>query len=116
MDQLTIKSQIQKPIFSASIERSIAILLLPHNELVTNIEQELQNNPLLEADFENIQSEKTLEASESPIELEKMNALLNLSYSNTPKSNAEDDEFESFSVASNLTLEDHLFQQLYFLN
>ncbi len=48
----TLKVQIQKPVFTQSLEKSIAVLILPHTELAASIEQELQDNPLLEAEFE----------------------------------------------------------------
>ena len=45
----TSTSQLQKLILAPSMQQSIAILMLPLNELVTTIEQELQENPLLES-------------------------------------------------------------------
>ena len=112
MNLNTIKVQIQKPVFTASLEKSIAMLILPHTELTTNIEQELQNNPLLEADFESVQAEQT---KIKEIDLDQMNALINLSSSNIPISatDEEEQEFDSSPMTGMMTLEDHLFQQLF---
>lgn len=101
----TVKVQIQKPVFTASLERSIAILLLPHAELSGSIEQELQDNPLLEAEFEGTE-----------IDAEQMKALVNLpsSFNNQrTASDEEDRDFESSSLANMMSLEDHLFHQLF---
>jgi RNA polymerase sigma-54 factor len=104
MNLSVIKAQIQKPVFTASLEKSIAILLLPHTELAGSIEQELQNNPLLEADFEGAQ-----------VDSEQMNALVSLPSSNMPRSAADEEEqdFESSAMENMMTLEDHLFHQLF---
>jgi RNA polymerase sigma-54 factor len=104
MNLSAVKVQIQKPVFTASLEKSIAILLLPHTELTGSIEQELQNNPLLEADFEG-----------SQIDAEQMKALVNLPSSNMSRSTPDEDEQdnESSSLANMMTLEDHLFHQLF---
>jgi len=114
MNLNAVKVQIQKPIFTASLERSISILLLPHTELAGSIELELQNNPLLEADFEAAQADQAPENNEPQINAEQMNALMNLSYSNMPGS-AHDDEQdnEPSSLANMMSLEDHLFHQLF---
>lgn len=104
MHLLATKVQVQKPVFSMALEKSIAILLLPHTELTANIEQELQNNPLLEAEFENAPE----------VDLDRMNALINLSSPNIPRTTMEEaPEFESSSVSNMMTLEEHLFQQLH---
>jgi len=90
------------------------MLLLPHAELNHNIEQELQNNPLLEAEFEPIEDqEKVLEPLESQLDLERFNALMNLSSPIMRSTSEEEVEFESSSMANTMTLEDHLFKQLY---
>jgi len=101
----TSRIQAQKAIYSLSLEKSIAILILPHTELVISIEQELQENPLLEAEFE-----------DSQVNIEQMNALVNLSSSNSQGQGSaieEEREFESSSMANMMTLENYLFQQLY---
>ncbi len=109
----TTRVQIQKPIFSLSLEKSIAMLLLSHAELTASIDQELQNNPLLEA--EAAPTEQSQETQGPPIDLDRINALINLSSPNISRSaEQEEQEFEPSSMAtSTMTLEDHLFQQLY---
>jgi len=99
----TTRIQTQKLTYSFSLEKSIAMLILPHTELAASIEQELQENPLLEAEFDDTKAD-----------MERMTALLSLSSSNIPGSDAEEErEYESSSVENMMTLEDHLFQQLY---
>ncbi|MBF0503877.1 MAG: RNA polymerase factor sigma-54 [Candidatus Omnitrophica bacterium] len=96
--------QVQKPVFTASLEKSIAMLILPHAELAVSIEQELQNNPLLEAEYE----------STSEVDVDRMNALINLSFSKIQRSGLEEGaEFEPSTIEDRMTLEDHLLQQLY---
>jgi len=97
------KVQIQKPVFTAFLEKSIAMLLLPHTELAANIEQELQDNPLLEAEFEISSVDQNKEIQELQIDLNRMNS----------RTNEESQEFESSSIESMMTLEDYLFQQLF---
>ena len=43
-------AQIQKPVLAPAMQQSIEMLLLPLGEMHVAIEQELQNNPLLEAE------------------------------------------------------------------
>ena len=104
------KIQIQKQTYSLSLEKSIAMLILPHTELTASIEQELQNNPLLEAEFETLPAEK-------PMDLEQISAVINLS---SPAihgpATEEEREFESSSIENTMTLEDHLFHQLFLGN
>ncbi|MBF0490289.1 MAG: hypothetical protein HQL15_06665, partial [Candidatus Omnitrophica bacterium] len=103
------KIQIQKYVFTAAQEQSISVLLLPYAELSTNIEQELQNNPLLEADL----ASDSLQ--EIQIEdLKRLKALANLPFEKSFNTNTEEDsDYESPGVAMMMTLEDHLFQQLF---
>jgi RNA polymerase sigma-54 factor len=95
------KIQIQKQTFSASLEQSLAILILPHAELAATIEAELQENPLLEA--------------EASFDTDQFNALASLPSFKAPNNDSleEDSERESFSMASLMSLEDYLLQQLY---
>ena len=82
-----------------SLEKAIEVLLLPHAELVTNIEQELQDNPLLEAEIDDKQIE----------------ALANLPSTNnmsTSTNDGENQEFESSGTVNMMTLEEHLYHQL----
>ncbi len=97
------KIQTQKQIFTPSLEQSIHVLLLPLAELSTNIEQELQENPLLEA-----------ETLETPIDWERLELLSKLPSQENNQSHSEEhlNNTES-SATSTLTLEDHLFQQLF---
>ena len=89
--------QSQKTIFSVSLEKSIAMLILPHTELASSIEQELQNNPLLEADFESTAKDQTPDIQERPIDTDRINAILNLSFSNLTKSATDEErEYEFF--------------------
>jgi len=115
MNLHTSKIQVQKPVFTAVLEKSIAVLLLPHTELAVNIEQELQNNPLLEADLEAAVSDKPEDSDKSQIDTERMNAIINLSspHSTSSAQIEEDQDFEPSSVTNMMTLEDHLFQQLF---
>ena len=104
MNLSTTKVQVQKATFSLSLEKSIALLILPHRELAANIEQELQDNPLLEVEFEAPPIEKTLENLE----------FMSRSPSGISDQGAEEDrDFESSSIANMMTLEDHFFQQLF---
>ena len=111
----TTRIQTQTTTYSASLEKSIAMLMLPYAELTTSIEQELQDNPLLEAEFEPIKDvEKVQEIQESQTDMERMNALMNLSSPNISSSSTEEErELEPSSIANMMTLEDHLFHQLY---
>ena len=114
MNLSTSKVQIQKPAFSVLLEKSIAVLILPHRELATNIEQELQNNPLLEAEFETPSAESPQENQEQEIDLDHMNAIINHTSSNAPQSTTEEErEFEYSSFEHMMTLEDHLIHQLF---
>jgi len=101
MNLSTVKIQVQKQIFTASLEKSIAMLILPHSELANSIEEELQNNPLLEADSETSS-------------LDQISAIINLPNINRSNiSKVEKIENESSSISSMMSLEDHLFQQLF---
>jgi len=107
------KVQVQKTIFSTSLEKSIAVLLLPHVELTAAIEQELQSNPLLEADPEKNESDNSQDNTGPQIEPDRMNAVINLS-PNAPGSVSEEDhESDLPSAESIVSLEDYLLQQLY---
>lgn len=100
------KIQIQKQVFSVSMEHSLNVLLLPHEELVANIEQELQDNPLLEAEINH--------ETESSFDWNQIHALASLpSIKGATNAAEEDSEQEPFSMACMMTLEDHLLQQLY---
>ena len=99
----TTRIQSQNPVFSLSLEKSIAMLLLPHAELSANIEEELQNNPLLEAEYALPPADQSKEIQDLQIDLDRINAL----------TVTEDKEFESPSVTKIMTLEDLLFQQLF---
>lgn len=102
------KIQIQKQIFSPSLEQSLNVLLLPYAELSINIEQELQNNPLLEAET------ITETMQDSSIDWQRLEAIANLPSNKNNYSNIEENqEAEYSSMASMMTLEDHLFQQLF---
>ena len=102
MNLYTSQLQTQKTVYSNSLEKSIAILLLPHKELAINIEEELQNNPLLES-----------ESQELPLDNDQMNAALNLDVPyKTESSFTEEDTSQWPSSAPFKTLEDHLYQQL----
>ncbi len=88
----------QKQVLAPLMQESIGILLLPHFELVSAIEQEIQDNPLLEAE---INSHKL------KIDLYRTSAPLSGSLPD------EDDPDMAPLLVHRPTLTDYLVQQLY---
>lgn len=105
--------QVQKPILAPSMQQSIEVLLLPLMELNLAIEEELQNNPLLEIDEEAAKKENQINdlvdfhmkrLKETPQEQKDHDYTLN----------EDSGEKNEKYLAHNISLEDHLLQQLRF--
>jgi len=90
------------------MQQSIEVLLLPLLDLAQNIEQELQNNPLLEIDDGQSESSSEPEAAMPP-EAETANQTEYISSSN----NSTDDEpQEEIPIKREVSLEENLLRQL----
>ncbi len=95
-------SQIQKQILAPQMRQSIEVLLLPLTELSAAIETELQNNPLLE-----VNEEEPLEATMSLDE-----PLFDQSLPSSSFEHNEEDQWEKWPIADEITLAEHLLKQL----
>ncbi len=101
--------QSQKTILAPLMQQSIEILMLPHLDLSAAIEQELQNNPLLEA-----ASNEELKSNEreNPAHLGGMHHTGNHRGAETEQLMDEDDD-SSPQFEAKQTLHDHLISQLH---
>ena len=99
-------TQTQKQILAPVLQQSISILMLSLTELHTTIEQELQSNPMLDAepvkDSTNLINISNMpnsfrQASDSPNSAQFMN---------------EDEEPREIPIVQSKSLEDHLMRQL----
>ena len=99
-------TQTQKQILAPVLQQSISILMLSLTELQTTIEQELQSNPMLDAepvkDSTNLINISNMpnsfrQASDSPNSAQFMN---------------EDEEPREIPIVQSKSLEDHLMRQL----
>lgn len=99
-------SQTQKQVLAPVMQQSISILMLSLTELSTNIEQELQSNPMLE----------TEPVSGSAKNSEIQNTLLPFRNSADNSTHSQfindDDEQPEIPIAQSRSLEDHLMTQL----
>lgn len=94
--------QTQKQVLTPFLRQSIEVLMLPQADLTTAIEQELQENPLLEAD------EITLHQT-----FKMLKSLTPRTLNETHMSNDGDNEPEGIHVEDTPTLEDSLIKQLH---
>ncbi len=94
------KNQVQKQAFSAQMEKSIALLILPHADLTLQIEQEVQDNPLLEAQW----TQQALEVFNTPMPRSGIQLA---------RPETENEPADQASMEQMMSLEDHLFLQLF---
>jgi RNA polymerase sigma-54 factor len=99
-------SQTQKQILAPVMQQSISILMLSLTELSTSIEQELQSNPMLEAEPVS-NTAKTVELQNMPVPLRN-----SADNSSPSQFTGEDDEQPEIPIAQSKSLEDHLMIQL----
>lgn len=102
-------TQIQKPILAPAMQQSIEVLLLPLTDLITAIEQELQNNPLLEIDEERAAAEQ--KHTDEAIQ-QKLRHLAGAPRIRGDNFYENDDEPQEKPITRHTSLEDHLLQQL----
>lgn len=102
--------QTQKQILAPTMQQSIEVLLLPLGELSQAIEEELQENPLLEAKDDG----KSLEEQriEKMIEY-AMQRSSDKSYLPNYDSPNSDDETDARPITRGISMEEHLMQQLH---
>ncbi|MDE2028118.1 MAG: RNA polymerase factor sigma-54 [Candidatus Omnitrophica bacterium] len=86
------------------MQQSVAILMLPQMELRTAIEQELQNNPLLEVEYD--------PKEEHQLNLDQLKELSHLPRVSASEETDDEDQSEPFPVAQARSLQDHLLNQL----
>lgn len=109
------QNQVQKQVFSHSMQQSIEILFLPITELSTTIEQELQNNPLLEINEDVVVDQ---DPALSFKEEENFNKLIRDVLDPINSYQGDETNFEisvpdERPIRKDETLEDHLLRQLH---
>lgn len=97
--------QTQKQILAPVLQQSISILMLSVSELSLSIENELQSNPMLEAEPQTSSAKKT-EPTESQHLFRHLSETARLSF------NQEDDEQKEIQIIQKESLEDHLMSQI----
>ena len=98
--------QNQRAILAPAMQQSIQVLLLPYLDLCMAIEQEIQTNPILEADAQQA----------SPLEDQQMRIQLNnLTYNetNTAASFNDEDSDSTIPMVKSISITEHLLQQLH---
>lgn len=101
-------SQLQKTILAPMLQQSVEVLLLPIAELTTAINLELQENPLLELDENEMQETDPIERL---IEL-NLGKMLDAPSGQIYEGNPDDEEKEKFQIESLQSLEEHLINQI----
>ena len=99
-------SQTQKQVLAPVMQQSISILMLSLTELSTSIEQELQSNPMLEAEPVS-GSAKNSEIQNTPLPFRN-----SVDNSNPSQFINDDDEQPEIPIVQSRSLEDHLMTQL----
>lgn len=100
-------SQTQKQVLAPAMQQSIAVLMLSLGELNTTIEQELQSNPMLEAD--------TLQASGKRSDISNLSGTSLSNKEDKPlqtQTNYDDTDQAEIPIEQNRSLEDSLMDQL----
>ncbi len=111
MRMKTTTQLAQKQILAPYIQQSIEVLLLPLMDLNLSIEQELQNNPLLEA--EEIKPQETTDPNHDDELMKKIN-----DYQSTPNvgymdNSFDDDIADEKPIQKEKSLEESLIEQLH---
>ncbi len=101
--------QVQKTILAPSMQQSITVLMLPHLELKIAVDQELQDNPLLEIDEENVEFQTEHWEHQMKLQFERQNKVSDLPNYGLL---GDDEAPEEKPLTRELTLEESLLQQL----
>ncbi|MDE2009675.1 MAG: RNA polymerase factor sigma-54 [Candidatus Omnitrophica bacterium] len=97
--------QIQKLVLAPLMQQSAAILMLPQAEILMAIDQELQNNPLLEIEYDPRDSNQ--------LSADNLEELSYLSRTGASEGHGDDEEHpEPLPIARAETLQEHLLNQL----